>query len=156
MTSINANKQEMNRIHHSKRKSSDPYRAGYLDALKTFAKFLDAHAKKRQIDSGLMKGSLSALRLALGAGIASQCDRLSPRAKQFFETAAEIIGHNSGDPEFVDWWLREYGFRMLSSDSDESSPLFPDRPAPRTEAELDLLEFELDRRINSWKSRGSR
>ena len=129
------------------------YRTGYVAALESVAAFLglqEGERSPRVTDSAAVKRLLSCVPLRFredmdGHEEAKAAIPISTLEKESIEIALGVLRCDSDHADFLNWWLREYGRKVLSPEPNRRSPLFPDVPAPTTEAELDLLEAELDR-----------
>ncbi|HEY6986980.1 MAG TPA: hypothetical protein VH369_01275 [Bryobacteraceae bacterium] len=81
----------------------------------------------------------------------SPLEQITQWQQEAVEIAAEMVCSANERADFLGW-LRCYGAEALFFDEPSVCPIFPDRTAPRTEAELDALEAKFDRRYQEATS----
>ena len=128
------------------------YRKGYVQALEAVSAFLIGQSGGWSSDAD----NPAVQRLFAFAALQSEAmpiwgkqldlpETMTPSEQQALEIALAVLrspDYESSD--FLNWWLHHYGMKAISPDEPSCCAIFPDRPAPTTEAELELLEAELD------------
>lgn len=125
------------------------YRRGYVHALQTVSEFLIDQSEQR-----IHNGENAAVERLLAFAALHRSTQVdypflarpdSGIQRDVLEVAASALRSGDENADFLNWWLETYGTKAPSSSAHASCPIFPDCPAPRTEAELDSLEARFNR-----------
>lgn len=146
---ISAIEQEAKYMQKSK-DGTNQYRRGYVHALQAVSEFLmvrseqSAHDSQNPAVERLV--AFVALKRNPGSDHALLARTDSGIQRDPLEIAAEVLRRSDENADFLNWWLDTYGRQARPSAGYVACPIFPDYPAPTTEAELDLLEDKFNRR----------
>lgn len=127
------------------------YRKGYVQALEAVSVFLIGQSGGWSSDADNPAVQRLFAFLALHSEAmpiwGKQLDlpeTMTPSEQQALEIALAVLRSPDEASDFLNWWLHNYGVKAVSPEEPSCCPIFPDRPAPTTEAELELLDAELD------------
>lgn len=146
---ISAIEQEAKYMQKSK-DGNKQYRRGYVHALQALSEFLMVRSEQWAHDSQnpAVERLIAFVALERNPGgdhvLLARTD--SGIQRDPLEIAADVLRRSDENADFLKWWLDTYGCQALPSAGYAACAIFPDYPAPTTEAELDLLEHKFNRR----------